>query len=76
MRYFKNLNEYGYLISLEKRSTASSGKEITETEYNNILEVIRNKPTAPDGYGYRLTDVLEWELYELPAAEDIEEDAE
>lgn len=48
--------------------------EITEAEYNTILEIIRNKPTAPDGYGYKLTDSLEWELYELPK-EEVEEEA-
>lgn len=46
------------------------GKEITEAEYNEIREIIRNRPTAPEGYGYRLTESLEWELYELPAAEE------
>lgn len=52
------------------------GEEITESKYNEILSMLRNRPTAPDGYGYLLTAELEWELYELPAAEDIEEDAE
>ena len=46
-----------------------NGKKITEAEYNHILTIIRNKPTAPEGYGYRLTDNLEWELYELPVEE-------
>ncbi len=48
------------------------GKEITEAEYNEILSMLRNRPTAPDGYAYRLTAQLEWELYELPPAEDEE----
>lgn len=52
------------------------GKKITEAEYNNILEIIRNKPTAPDGYGYKLTDSLEWELHELPADDDDPEISE
>ena len=47
------------------------GKEITESQYNEILSMLHNKPTAPDGYAYRLTESLEWELYELPT-----EDAE
>ena len=50
-----------------------NGTEITETEYNHILEIIRNKPTAPDGYGYKLTESLEWELYEAPTEELDEE---
>lgn len=48
--------------------------EITEAEYNHILGILRNKPTAPSGYDYRLTEELEWELYEIIA--DPEEDEE
>lgn len=44
-------------------------EEITELEYNNILELIKSKPIAPQGFEYRLTDSLEWELYELPIEE-------
>ena len=51
-----------------------NGSEITEAEYNKIREIIRNRPTAPEGYGYRLTESLEWELYELPHAEDTDEE--
>lgn len=47
-------------------------KEITESEYNRILEIIRNKPNAPDGFAYRLTNELEWELYE-EVSEEVEE---
>ena len=72
MRYYKNVID-GYISSLEKRESHASGKEITEAEYNNILSIIRNKPTAPDGYGYRLTDALEWELYEIPVEDDAPE---
>lgn len=50
-----------------------NGKEITEVEYNEILGIIRNKPNAPDGYDYRLNDFMEWELYEMPTVEHIEE---
>ena len=42
------------------------GNKITESQYNEILSMLHNIPTAPDGYGYRLTEGLEWELYELP----------
>lgn len=51
-----------------------NGAEITEAEYNRIKAIIDNRPTAPDGYGYKLTDSLEWELYELPI-EEVEEEA-
>lgn len=42
------------------------GIEITETEYNEILNLILNKPKAESGYDYRLKTDLTWELYELP----------
>ena len=46
---------------------------ITEAEYNTILQKIQNKPTDPDGYQYMLrADNLEWELVELPPAEEPE----
>ena len=49
--------------------------EITAAKYNEIMGMLRNRPTDPDGYGYRLTESLEWELYELPLVE-VEEDPE
>lgn len=49
--------------------------EITAEQYNEIREIIRSRPTAPEGYGYRLTEDLQWEMYELPAVE-VEEDPE
>lgn len=48
------------------------GEEITETQYNEILSMLRNRPTAPDGFAYRLTAELEWELYEAPVEEEPE----
>ena len=50
------------------------GKEITEAEYNRIKSIIDNRPTAPDGFTYRLTAELEWELYGMPV-EEVEEEA-
>ena len=49
------------------------GAEITQGEYNSIAEMIRSRPTAPEGYIYRLSDGLEWELHEQPAEETEEE---
>lgn len=49
--------------------------EITVEKYDEIMEMIRNRPTAPEGYAYRLTESLEWELYEQPV-EEIEDDPE
>lgn len=45
------------------------GREITEAEYSHIKAIIDSRPAAPEGFGYRLTEELEWELYGLPPAE-------
>lgn len=62
MRFYKIINN-GYLVAI---GNGSGGIEITEAEYNNLLEIIHNKPTAESGYDYRLKADLTWELYELP----------
>lgn len=43
-----------------------NGITISDEEYKKILLIIKNKPTAPDGYDYRLRTDLAWEMYELP----------
>lgn len=42
------------------------GKPITAEEYANILDILRKPPDTSEGYGYRLTEELRWELYDLP----------
>lgn len=61
----------GYIIGVG--TGAGVGNEITEDEYNKILDKINNRPTAPEGFTYRLTTALEWELVELPPIENNEE---
>ncbi len=51
------------------------GAEISEAEYNEIRQIIKNRPTAPDGCTYRLTDELKWELYEIPPEDPAEDTA-
>jgi hypothetical protein len=53
----------GYITVI---GTGNGGTEITEEEYNSLLEHIRSCPEAPEGYGYRLKEDLTWEIYELP----------
>lgn len=65
MRFYKTINS-GYIISI---GAGAGGAEITESEYAEILATIRNKPTARDGYGYRLKTDLTWEEYALPPIE-------
>ena len=62
MRYYK-LTGSDYLMAI---GTGLGGTEITESEYNNILSIIRSRPTPPAGYAYRLKADLTWEQYELP----------
>lgn len=70
MRYYiQKDDEYIYGIG-----TGESGEEITETEYNELLTIIRNRPVR-EGYGYRLKTDLTWEGYETPPEPD-EPDAE
>lgn len=57
---YKKYEKDGYILCL------GIGDEITEDEYNEILDKINNRPTAPEGFTYRLTTALEWELCELP----------
>ena len=62
MRYYKIITD-GYLVAV---GSGSGGTEITEAEYAELLNIIRSKPVATEGYDYRLKSNLTWELYELP----------
>lgn len=64
---YKKYEQDGYILCL------GIGDEITEDEYNTILDKINNRPTAPEGFTYRLTAALEWELVELPPIENNED---
>ncbi len=65
MKYVKQINN-GYIVSI---GTNGYGTEITESEYNTILDAIHNKPKR-EGYDYRLREDLTWEEYELPVIEE------
>lgn len=60
------------MLVKDNRKCTWYGEEITEAKYNEILSMLRNRPEAPAGFGYRLTKELEWELYELPPVEEPE----
>lgn len=70
MKYMK-VNELGFILGVG--ISLNVGEEITETEYNEILHMLHNKPTAEKGFAYRLTTDLEWELYEVPVEETEDE---
>ena len=72
---FYKVIEDGYIIGIGTNGN-DSVTEITESEYNTILSLIHNRPTARDGYTYKLkADTLEWELVELPPIDDTDDDA-
>lgn len=50
------------------------GVEITATEYDRVLALMKNRPISPAGYGYRFTDKDTWELYELPVEPEVDEE--
>lgn len=54
--------------------TGFGGEKISEQEYNSILDKINNRPEAPEGYSYRLTTAMEWELCEIPKIEPTTEE--
>ena len=62
MRTYKMIID-GYLVAV---GSGSGGTEITAEEYAELLNIIRTKPVASEGYEYRLKADLTWELYELP----------
>ena len=60
-KYFKNIED-GYIVSI---STGTGAEEIEQEEYDNIMSVIRSRPTPEVGYDYRLRADLTWELIEI-----------
>ena len=60
MYYYKKGSTY-----IASYTAIPTVEEITETEYNRIKSIVSNRPTAPDGFAYRLTAEMEWERYEL-----------
>lgn len=62
----------GYVIAV---GSGHRGTIISEDEYNNLLAIVENEPTPPEGFVYRLrADTLEWELVEIPPVPPESED--
>lgn len=62
MRYFVQYGKKNHIIAI---GTGAGGTEITKVEYDEIMAIIQNRPSA-DGKGYRLKTDLTWETYDLP----------
>lgn len=63
MAFFKIING-GYILSIGQTERKTE-HEITESEYNEILSVIHNKPPATETTDYRLREDLTWEVYPI-----------
>lgn len=72
MRYFVQYGKKNHIIAI---GTGYGGTEITEAEYNEIMAIIQNCPTA-EGKGYRLKADLTWEEYDLPPEPEPSDDDE
>ena len=79
MTDFYKIVENGYINGIGTNGIGTNSPdtvtEISETEYNEILSIIRSAPVAPDGYCYRLTEELEWVLEHLPPETFTEDEA-
>lgn len=62
MRYYKNIDG-DYLQSV---SIGTGQLEITQEEFENLLSIIRAKPTDVGRKIWRLSINLTWEAYDLP----------
>ena len=72
MEYYKQVAD-GYIQAI---GTGGNGTEITETEYNEIMSVIQNKPAGTETADYHLKEDLTWEEFEVepidPADEELD----
>lgn len=71
IRYYKQITD-NYLTAI---GTGPGNTEITESEYNQILSIIQNRPQA-EGKGYKLKADLTWEEYDLPPEPEPSDDDE
>ena len=60
MTAFYKIVDSGYISGIGTNGS-DSVTAITEPEYADILSAIRNRPTAPDGFEYKLKADLTWE---------------
>lgn len=51
----------------------NGGVQISQSEYEEITSIFRNRPVPTEGKGYRLKTDLTWEEYDLPEPSEDEE---
>ena len=71
MRYYKVIRD-GCIscIGTVETDRAVAG-EISQGEYNSLMELISGRPEAPDGYQYRLSQELTWMLVEAEPEQEV-----
>ena len=70
MRYFEKLED-GYILAIGQ---GNGHIEIDEERYNEILDVIHNKPPRTETTDFRLRLDLTWEEYDVPPEPEPEPD--
>lgn len=70
MYYYKRGSTY-----MASHSEVPGADAITQAEYERVKAIVDQRPVPPDGYGYRMSADLTWELYALPAIADDGEEA-
>ena len=70
MKYYKQI-ENGYITAI---GTGVGNVEITETKYNEIMDIIQNKPEGTDTLDYRLKEDLTWEAFGVEPTDFAEEE--
>lgn len=68
--YYAINKEDGYIFGVVK-GVNQENSNCTEEDYNHIKNILKNVPTAPEGYYYRLKKNYEWELCEMPQIEEM-----
>lgn len=72
MAYFKLIKD-GYIDAI---GTGNGGTEITQSEYDEIMTVISNKPQTTEDTDYRLKEDLTWESYHVEPSPESDPDPE
>ena len=67
MRYYRDDVE-GMLIAV---GTGLGNTEITETEYNDIMNIIKKRPRDGEDFEYVLTSSFEWRSQPLAGEETL-----
>ena len=66
--FYQIIIENGYISSVVKGVSAENAN-CTEEEYTRVRNCLTNKPTAPEGFCYRLNENCEWVLCEVPTVD-------